>query len=76
MTLTTSLTPYTVTGFRYDATVDGDCAEDAALRAARLQYGAGVSVEWSAPAPTRGDLGVYDAIRDGAVVGTATVRNG
>jgi hypothetical protein len=74
MTPTTSLTSYLVTGFRYDATVDGDCAEDAALRAARAQYGAGVSVEWSAP--KRGDLGVWDALIDGAVVGTAIVRNG
>lgn len=70
------LSTYAIDGFRYATTAEGDCAEDAALRAARLQYGARVSVEWSAPAPKRGDLGVYDAVIDGAVVGTATVRNG
>ena len=37
-----------------------DFDEDAALRAARVQYGARVVVEWSAPAPKRGDLGVWD----------------
>ncbi len=71
-----TLSTYAIDGFRYDTTTEGDCAEDAALRAARLQYGSRVSVEWSAPAPTRGDLGVYDAVIDGTVVGTATVRNG
>lgn len=63
-----STTRYTTTGFAHE-----DSAEVAVLTIARRQYGPTATVAWCGSG-LRGDIAEYEAVRDGAVVGTATVR--
>lgn len=66
-------TSYSLTGFRYDTECDAATADDEVLTTARVQYGADVRVEWVASG-TRGDLGVWEALRGDMVVGRVVVR--
>lgn len=67
------MTRYTTTGFTHDDSAEGDHAEVAVLAIARRQYGPAVTVAWCGSG-LRGDIAEFEAVRDGVVVGTATVR--
>lgn len=66
-------TRYTTTGFAHDDSAEGDHAEVAVLVVARRQYGPTATVAWRGSG-LRGDIAEYEAVLDGVVVGTATVR--